>query len=376
MNTDLELADAGHAGWPRPIAADLAYLRTGIVNVFLAGPRGAPDRGWVLVDAGMFGYTGSIRRAAEEWFGAGSRPSTILMTHGHFDHVGALELAEEWDCPVYAHPLEMPYLTGRSAYPPPDPSVGGGAMARLSFLYPRGPFDVGGRARPLPADGSVPGMPGWRWIHTPGHTAGHVAFFRDADRTLIAGDAFVTTRQESLSSVVTQRPEVNGPPMYYTPDWGDAERSVRALAALEPEVAATGHGHPLRGAAMRRDLRTLAMEFRTRAMPDHGRYVDAPAVADERGVVSVPPARGPEPASVALTGLAALAVGGALLGFLAARRRSAARDVVFQPGATLDAMLEDGGDDLPPGRRTTYAPRSASASARPARMRRSGSGLL
>ena len=40
-------------------------------------------------------------------------------------------------------------------------------------------------------------MPGWRWVHTPGHTAGHVSLFRDADRTLIAGDAFVTTKQES-----------------------------------------------------------------------------------------------------------------------------------------------------------------------------------
>ena len=66
-------------------------------------------------------------------FGHGNRPAAILLTHGHFDHVGALKtLAEEWDVPVYAHTLELPYLTGRSSYPPPDPSVGGGAMAAMS----------------------------------------------------------------------------------------------------------------------------------------------------------------------------------------------------------------------------------------------------
>jgi glyoxylase-like metal-dependent hydrolase (beta-lactamase superfamily II) len=41
-------------------------------------------------------------------------------------------------------------------------------------------------------------MPGRRWLHTPGHTAGHVSF-RDHDRCLIVGDAFVTTKQESYT---------------------------------------------------------------------------------------------------------------------------------------------------------------------------------
>jgi len=37
------------------------------------------------------------------------------MTHGHFDHVGGLKhLAREWDVPIYAHELEMPYLNGRA----------------------------------------------------------------------------------------------------------------------------------------------------------------------------------------------------------------------------------------------------------------------
>ena len=149
------------------------------------------------------------------------------------------------DVPVFAHPLERPYLTGRSPYPPPDPLSGGGSMSLLSRLYPRGPINVGDRLEFLQEDGYIPFAPSWRWIMTPGHSPGHISLFRDADRTLIAGDAVVTTKQESLIAVATQRREIHGPPSYFTQDWGAAGDSVGRLAALEPEVLATGHGEPL-----------------------------------------------------------------------------------------------------------------------------------
>ncbi len=281
-------------GLTHPVAPDVVRFALPIVNVYFIGAPGAGDRNWVLVDAGLPGFANQIAKAVAERFGPGARPAAIVMTHGHFDHTGVLrELADRWDVPVYAHPLELPYLTGRSPYPPADPGVGGGAMALFSWMYPRGPIDVGERARSLPANGSVPHLPDWQAIHTPGHSPGHVSLWREADRTLVAGDAFVTTKQESAVAAFTKPQVVHGPPMYYTPDWEAAHRSVNTLAALHPAVAATGHGVPMYGTEMNEALTALAHDFDNRAVPDHGRYVDQAAITDERGIVSVPPPKNP-----------------------------------------------------------------------------------
>jgi glyoxylase-like metal-dependent hydrolase (beta-lactamase superfamily II) len=268
------------------IARDVACIPLSIVNAYVIGN----SESFVLVDCGLYLSTGKILRAIRERFGPNARPSAILLTHGHFDHVGALtQLINLWGVPVYVHPMEMPYLDGRSSYPPPDPTVGGGAMALMSPLYPKAPLFIGEHLRALPQDFTVPGLSGWQWIPTPGHTPGHVSLFRERDGVLIAGDAFVTTRQESAIAAIMQPVEVNGPPAYFTPDWESAKRSVWRLAELEPVIVATGHGRPLRGEQMRAALRELALGFDEIARPVRGRYVNQPAVADETGVVSVPP---------------------------------------------------------------------------------------
>jgi len=112
--------------------------------------------------------------------------------------------------------------------------------------------------------------------HTPGHTPGHVSLFRDADRTLVVGDAFCTTKQESFLAVATQRPELHGPPAYFTTDWDAARDSVQRLAALRPITVAPGHGRPMKGADVADGLQTLADRFDEIARPLAGRYVERP----------------------------------------------------------------------------------------------------
>lgn len=267
--------------------------RNVFVNLYYVWPQDQQGTGaaWVLVDAGLPASADYIRQHAAELFGPDNPPQAIVLTHGHFDHVSALpDLLQAWpNVQVYAHPLELPYLTGRSSYPPPDPTVGGGSMAAMSFLYPKKPLDLGSRVEALPDDGSVPFLPGWQWVHTPGHTPGHVSFFREADRTLLAGDAFTTVKGESMLATWTQKQEVHGPPAYFTPDWEASRTSVEQLARLAPEVAATGHGIAMLGDELRQQLQDLVENFRQKAVPAHGRYVHQPALADASGVVSVPP---------------------------------------------------------------------------------------
>ncbi|WP_439555447.1 MBL fold metallo-hydrolase [Dyadobacter sp.] len=155
-------------------------------NVYVI--RNDADNSWVLIDAGLKTGYGKIRKMVGDLFGENARPSAILLTHGHFDHTGSLKkLAEEWDVPVYAHYLELPYLQGKSAYPPPDPSAGGGLMTYFSEFYPKHSADVIDRVEAFPGIGhDVPGLPEWKYMHTPGHSPGHVSFWREKDKVLIA----------------------------------------------------------------------------------------------------------------------------------------------------------------------------------------------
>ena len=278
-------ADALRDDGTHEVVGDVAYKRLALVNVVFCGVPGTQP--WVLVDAGIHGSAHLIASAAEERFQ--SPPVCIILTHGHFDHVGALPtLLERWNVPVYAHLLEHPYLNGTASYPPPDPSVGGGLMARLSPLFPRGASDIGRWLRPLPLDGSVPDMPGWTWIHTPGHTPGHVSLWRASDQCIIAGDAFITTKQESAYAVAMQRTELHGPPAYFTQDWDAARESVEKLAALEPAIAVTGHGRPIQGVELRTALRELARNFDIVAVPGRGKYVDEPATLEDGTAYDTP----------------------------------------------------------------------------------------
>jgi glyoxylase-like metal-dependent hydrolase (beta-lactamase superfamily II) len=299
------------------VAPGVWGLKDLFVNVYLI--HNPIDKKWLLVDAGLKRSAHKIIELADNLFWPDSRPAGIILTHGHFDHIGSVcNLARLWDVPVYAHKLEHPYLTGHSAYPPADPKAGGGLMSVVSPLFPAGPINIADHLEELPEDGTIPGFPEWRYIHTPGHAPGHISLWRKRDKVLLAGDAFVTTKQESAISVMLQTRVLNGPPKYFTCNWEAAEESVKKLAALEPDTVATGHGMPMRGKQMRSELKYLAENFQELAVPANGRYTVEPAIADENGVHYVPAKPGKKvPVAAVVAGLATAAI----VGFLIFRKK-------------------------------------------------------
>ncbi|UNT57605.1 MBL fold metallo-hydrolase [Lysinibacillus capsici] len=255
------------------ILPDLYQYTIQIVNIVLYGEPQMKD--FVLIDAGMPKSADEIISVVEERYGSKSRPKAIILTHGHFDHVGGLiELIEMWDVPVYAHTLEIPFLSGKQNYPEPDPTVNNGLVAKMSPIFPNEAINLGGNLKVLPSDGSVPFMSGFQWIHTPGHSPGHISLFREKDKVLIAGDAFVTVKQESLYKVITQTKEISGPPQYFTTDWLAARASIEKLAILKPSVAITGHGLPMKGEELTSNLKKLVDDFDQIALPKQGKYLN------------------------------------------------------------------------------------------------------
>jgi glyoxylase-like metal-dependent hydrolase (beta-lactamase superfamily II) len=290
------------------IAPDVGWLPISFANVYFIGRPGGK---WIVVDCGLPSRAQTIIDAAEARFGAGSRPEAIILTHGHADHVGsALALAEAWEVAIYAHRLELPFLTGKSLYPPADPTVGG-AIAFLSRFFPSHSYDLGGHVHQL-QPGKVPGTIGWKWIATPGHSPGHISLFRPSDRVLLAGDAFATMNMDSWSGLLTGRQTLARAASPFTIDWQATRSSVQELASLHPNVAACGHGIPMCDAELPERMEAFAERFRP---PRHGRYVRQPARTDENGIVDLPPAPfDPVPlATAASLVLAGIAIGAGYL---------------------------------------------------------------
>jgi len=234
---------------------------------------------WVLIDTGSTGCDREIREAAEFLFGADTPPSAILLTHDHPDHAGSTPaLARTWGCALYVHPDELALVNAdfsnffsivKGYANPLDTWV----ILPLMRLMPRrheamlSASSFKEAARAFDPGTSVPGLPDWECIHTPGHSPGHVSFFRSGDRVLITGDAVLTVHLNSLWSFLRwglgrNKQRLSGPPWYTTWNWRAAKQSVATLARLEPRVLACGHGLPMSGTDIAPELHAFADHFR------------------------------------------------------------------------------------------------------------------
>lgn len=237
-----EIADGVWAIGPWGYTYTVAYL----VN---SGLR------WTLVDAGWAGDGARIEAAVAAIIGV-EKPRGILLTHVHPDHEGdARRLAERWGCPVWVSPLELPiavrnFEVMRAAAMPLDRWIVLPAMRLMGSKRRQRMFAAGTLAPAVrsfdPARG-VPEMPDWVGVPTPGHTVGHLSFFRPHDRVLLSGDALVTAQIDTITHLLTRRQGLSGPPWYTTRDAVAARTSMARLSDLAPNVLGSGHGRPMTG---------------------------------------------------------------------------------------------------------------------------------
>jgi glyoxylase-like metal-dependent hydrolase (beta-lactamase superfamily II) len=254
------------AAEPREIAPDVYYLEVRRANVYFVRSHSS----WVLIDAGWPGAAEVIRAAAESLFGPGARPAAILLTHAHPDHFGsAAELARVWHLPVWVHRDDLPYLEGGVL---PDDLLApiGRVFAVLQRVMPERTVarmtssDLKDLGRALPGESAeVPGLPDWQYVNAPGHSPGHVVFFRPRDRVLVAGDVVLTA---PLWGLLPRLKRPARPPWIASWNWELAKTAVGTIAGLEPRVLATGHGVPLVGEGVARDLHRFADHFAPAAL--------------------------------------------------------------------------------------------------------------
>lgn len=182
----------------------------------------------VLVDSGLHL---SGRRLFKALRGHSIRAHAL--THGHFDHQGSShEICERLGVPLWcgAGDREAVELGVQSPFFV-DPE---GLEARLATRMAGRPHPV---SRAL-AEGDSVGT--FRVVETPGHTSGHLSFWRPFDRVLILGD--VLFHRNPLNF----RPGLQEPFAFATMDPARNRQSARRLAELDPAVVCFGHGVPLR----------------------------------------------------------------------------------------------------------------------------------
>jgi glyoxylase-like metal-dependent hydrolase (beta-lactamase superfamily II) len=196
-------------GWPR-----------NAINVYLVGE--------VLIDAATRQAEKRIMRQI-----AGRTVTAHALTHAHPDHQGSSHaICERLAIPLWCGQGDVP------AMETPGGVRNSQAPSWLRYMQQRywtgPPHPV---ARALKEGDEVAGF---TVFETPGHSRGHVAYWRESDRTLILGDVL------NNMNVRTGIPGLHEPPRIFTPDPARNRESARRLAALEPALACFGHGAPLR----------------------------------------------------------------------------------------------------------------------------------
>lgn len=230
------------------IAQGIHRVKDGLVNFYLVEDAGEV----AIVDAG---WPRSWPQVQEAVRAIGRKPSeigTVLLTHGHPDHLGAAEkVRTEVGATVHAFQGEVDRVKGKAKGASPFTLVPGllptlykptatGFVLRATargFLMPTWVKEVTGFTAGAPLD--LPGRP--HVLETPGHTAGHVSFVFGEQGVLITGDAFATLDVLSRETGPRLLPDnLNADPQ-------QTRASLDVLGQAQADVLAPGHVDPYRG---------------------------------------------------------------------------------------------------------------------------------
>lgn len=182
----------------------------------------------VLFDAGGKGHGKKILKNLQ-----GHTVTAHAITHAHADHQGAShEVCEKLGIPFWAPELDADAAEDPRLIRERMPNH---PMPKLMFRMFAGPAHKVDRTL---KEGDEVGS--FKVLFTPGHSRGHVAFWRESDRVLILGD--VLNSQHALLGI----PGLRLPPSYFTPDPETNRASAKRLGELEPSLVLFGHGPPVR----------------------------------------------------------------------------------------------------------------------------------
>jgi hydroxyacylglutathione hydrolase len=207
----------------RELATDVFMLRgmpPNVINVYLLGD--------VLLDAATRRGERRIMRQI-----AARKLSAHALTHAHPDHQGSSHaICERLGIPLWCGQGDVPAMETPGGVAGSSPPTWATFVQRRFWVGPPHPV-----ARALVEGDQVAGF---SVLETPGHSPGHVAYWRESDRVLIVGDVFFNINP------LTGIPGLHEPPAAFTPDPPRNRASARRLGELRPRLACFGHGPPLR----------------------------------------------------------------------------------------------------------------------------------